>query len=275
MTKVYGIVGHPIEHSLSPAMHNAAFKAEGIDAEYRLFNISPEDPEGLANFCYETDLNDIGGFSVTMPYKELVMDYCDQYDPLARTLGAVNTVKNEDSNLNGYNTDVTGAVQALQEKIKLADMKALVLGAGGAAKAIVYGLREFGAEVFIFNRTKEKAEALAEQFNVSAIDFLNIKKIGFDIIVNATPIGSFPQIEQSLLAADQIREDSVVMDITTNPLETQLLREAKKARAKTISGERMLLHQAAGQFTIWFDKPAPFEAMEEGLYSELRNRDQS
>jgi len=273
MPKVYGTVGHPVENSLSPVMHNAAFEAENIDAEYRLFDIDPENPEELANFCYESDVNDIAGFSVTMPYKEAIMDYCDYFDPLAQTLTAVNTVKKEDANLNGYNTDVTGAMQALQEKIKLPDMKVLVLGAGGAAKAIIYGLKEFGADVFVFNRTKKRAEELAERFEIETIDFLDIKAAEFDIIVNATPIGSFPQIEQSLLAADQIREGSVVMDIVTNPLETQLLKEAKKAGAQTISGERMLLHQAAGQFTIWFDKPAPFEAMEKALYDELKRRD--
>lgn len=270
--KIYGIVGHPVEHSLSPAMHNAAFEAAGIDAEYRLFDISPENEEGLANFCYESDLNEIKGFSVTMPYKELIMDYCDYFDPLAKTLGAVNTVRNDDSNLNGYNTDSTGAMQALQEKVKLPGKKALVLGAGGAGRAIIYGLKEFGAEVYVYNRSPEKAKKVTEAFEVEMIDFRDIKGAGFDIIVNATPIGSFPQIEQSLLTAEQIKKGAVVMDIITNPLETQLLKEAKKAGAEVVSGERMLLHQAAGQFTIWFDKPAPFKVMEEALYQELKKR---
>jgi shikimate dehydrogenase len=269
MTKIFGIVGHPVEHSLSPAMHNAAFQAEGIDAEYRLFDISPDNPEDLANFCYETDMNEVVGFSVTMPYKEVIMDYCDYFDPLAKTLGSVNTVKNEDSNLNGYNTDSTGAMQALQEKTEIRGKKALVLGAGGAARAIIYGLKEFGAEVFIFNRTSEKAEKLAEEFDVETVGFREIKEAGFDIIINATPIGSFPQIEQSLITAEQIKKGAVVMDIITHPLETQLLKEAKKATAEAISGERMLLHQAAGQFTVWFGKPAPFEVMEKALYEAL------
>lgn len=271
--KIYGIVGHPVEHSLSPAMHNAAFEAEGIDAEYKRFDIDPANPEDLANFCYETDVNNIAGFSVTMPYKEAIMDHMDNIEVLAKEVSSVNTVKNEDSNLNGYNTDTTGAMKALQEKTEIKGKKALVLGAGGGARAIIYALKEFGAEVHIFNRTTQKAEALAEKFNVEVTEFGDIQDAGFDIIVNSTPIGSFPQIEQSLLTADQIKKGAVVMDIITHPWETQLLKEAKKAGADTISGERMLLHQAVGQFEIWFDRPAPFEVMEKALYEELRTRD--
>jgi len=272
MTKIYGILGHPVQNSLSPVMHNAAYKAEGIDAEYRLFDVAPDNPEDLANFCYETDMNNIAGFSVTMPYKEAVMQYLDKIEVLAKEVSSVNTVKNEDSNLDGYNTDATGAIKALKEKTEIKDKKTLVLGAGGAARAIIYALKGFGAEVYIFNRTAQKAEALAEKFDVDTIDFLKIKDAGFDIIVNCTPLGMSPQIEQSLLSADQIKKDAVVMDIITSPIETQLLREAQKADAQTVSGERMLLHQAASQFEIWFDKPAPFEAMEKALYEELEKR---
>lgn len=272
MKKIFGIVGHPVEDSLSPAMHNAAYKAEGIDAEYKRFDIDPENPEDLANFCYETDVNGVAGFSVTMPYKEKIMEYMDNIEVLAKEVSSVNTVKNEESNLNGYNTDATGAMKALQEKTETKGKKALVLGAGGAARAIIYALREFGAEVFIFNRTRQKAVALAKKFDVETIEFRNIKDAGFDIIVNCTPIGGSPQIEQSLLTADQIMKGSVVMDIVTNPQETQLLREANKAGAETISGERMLLHQAAGQFEIWFERTAPFEVMEKALYEELEKR---
>ena len=273
MKKVYGILGHPVEHSLSPAMHNAAFRAKGIDAEYRRFDIDPENPEALANFCYETDLNHIDGFSVTMPYKEAIMHYLDNIQVLAREVSSVNTVRNEASNLNGYNTDTTGAIKALQEKTDIKGKKALVLGAGGAARAIIYALRESGVQVFIFNRTIQKAEALAEKFKVETIEFRQIKEVDFDIIVHCTPIGMSPQIEQSLLTAEQIKKGSVVMDIITHPIETQLLREAKKAGAETVSGERMLLHQAAGQFEIWFDQPAPFDVMEKALYEALKNRE--
>lgn len=270
--KIYGIVGHPVERSLSPAMHNAAYKALGIDAEYRRFDIDSKNPEDLANFCYETDVNGVAGFSVTMPYKEVIMDYVDNVEVLAKQISSVNTVKNENSHLNGYNTDAIGAIQALLEKTEIKDKSALVLGAGGAARAIIYVLREYGAKVAVFNRTPEKAETLAEAFGVKTIGFREIKKACFDIIVNCTPIGMTPQAGQSLLTADQIKKGSVVMDIITDPLETQLLKEAKKAGAIPVSGERMLLHQAAGQFELWFDRPAPFEAMEKALYEALAKR---
>ena len=272
MKKIYGIVGHPVTHSLSPAMHNAAIKHLGLDAEYRLIDIDPEDPEELANFCYETDLNNIGGFSVTMPYKLEVMCYMDHFDQLAKIIKSVNTVVNEDSKLIGYNTDAMGSIAAIKEKTSIKGKKVLVLGAGGAARAIAYSLKEFGADVYIFNRTEKKAEELADEFDMEAVPYRMINKVQPDIIVNTTPIGSMPNTEESLLHAEQITPGSVVMDIVTNPIETQLLKEAKKAGAGTISGERMLLYQAADQFKLFFGKEAPLKVMEKALYKELGKR---
>jgi len=272
MKKIYGIVGHPVAHSLSPAMHNAAIKHLKLDADYKRFDIDPSDPDNLANFCYETDLNNIGGFSVTMPYKLDIMQYMDHYDPAAKIIGSVNTVVNENSMLNGYNTDAMGAIQALREKTEISRKKALVMGAGGAARSIIYALKEFGADVYIFNRTTEKAEKLADEFDVEAIEFRHIPQMDFDIIVNTTPVGSLPNTEESLLNVSQIPAKAVVMDIITHPLETQLLKEAKKAGATAISGERMLLHQAVGQFELWFGQKAPVEVMEKALYEALEKR---
>ncbi len=270
--ELFGIIGHPVKYSLSPAMHNAAFKALGINAEYKLMDISPDDPEELANFCYETDLNHIGGFSVTMPYKNQIMEYCDHYDPLAKMVSSVNTVNVEDSQLIGYNTDAMGAAAALQEKTEIKDKKVLLLGAGGAAKAIAYALREFNAEVFIYNRTLEKAEALAEELKLETIDLDAIGGADFDIIVNATSVGMKPNIEETILRSEQIPQHAVVMDIITSPLKTQLLKEAEEAGAEIVTGERMLLHQAAGQFEIWFKQDAPIQVMEGALYAELEKR---
>lgn len=279
LKKVYGIVGYPVTHSLSPVIHNAALKAAGIDAEYRVFDIAPESPEDLANFFYEAELNSIGGCSVTMPYKQTVMAYMDSYDPLAKAIGSVNTVKIEPDPktgapvLTGYNTDATGFIKALNEKIHPAGKRALVLGAGGAARAVVYSLRQYEAEVFIFNRTPDPATALAKEFEAETIDYRRITKDAvFDIIINTTPIGGEPAPNESLLFAHQISPKSVVMDLVTRPQKTQLLKEAEKAEASTISGERMLLHQAAGQFEIWFAKPAPIDAMEKALAAALKKR---
>jgi len=270
--KVYGIIGHPVKNSLSPAMHNAAIKAEKIDAEYRLFDIDPSNSENLANFCYETGLNNIAGFSVTMPYKEAIMAYMDNYDQLAKDVGSANTVMNEELKLAGYNTDGAGAIAALNEKTKIPEKKALVLGAGGAARSIAYALKEYGAHVFIFNRTPEAAEQLAKDLEIETIDYRMIPSEKFDIIINTTPVGNEPNTSESLLNSGQISENSVVMDIVTHPIETQLIKEAKEAGATTISGERMLLHQAVGQFEIWHEKTAPVEVMEKALYDELKNR---
>ena len=272
MAKIYGIVGHPVNKSLSPAMHNAAIKHLGLDAEYKLFDIDPSDTENLANFCYETDLNNIGGFSVTMPYKMAIMAYMDHYDPLAKIVGSVNTVVSEENKLIGYNTDAMGATQALRKKTDLIGKKALVMGAGGAARAIIYSLKEFGVDVHLFNRTMEKAEELADLWDLETIEYRMIPKADFDIIINATPVGSMPNTGESLLHSDQIPSHAVVMDIITNPLETQLLKEAKKAGATPISGERMLLWQAVNQFRLFFDKEPPVEVMEKALYEELKKR---
>lgn len=270
--RTYGIVGHPVTHSFSPAMHNAAIKHLKLDAEYKIFDIKPSDPENLANFCYETELNNIVGFSVTMPYKQEIMVYMDHYDSIAKTIGSVNTVINENNKLIGYNTDSVGAIQAIGEKTGVNQKRALVMGAGGAARAIAYSLKEFGADVYIFNRTFEKAEEIAKEFKIETIEYRMIPQAEFDIIVNATPIGSMPQSEESLLSAKDINPWTTVMDIVTNPIETQLIKEAKKAGAKTISGERMLLHQAALQFKLFFGKEAPLEVMEKALYEELSKR---
>jgi shikimate dehydrogenase len=268
--KIYGILGCPVAHSLSPAMHNAAFEAEGMNAEYRFFEISPDNPEALANFCYETELNNTAGFSVTMPYKKRIMTYLDHYDPLAKTIGSVNTVVNENAKLTGYNTDTTGAITALREKTTLPGKRVLLLGAGGAARAIAYGLKTFGADVHVWSRITQKAEALADEFEISNIEYRHItSEANFDVIVNTTPVGSQPDTNESLLRASQIKKGCIVMDIITVPVKTQLLQEAEKAEAKTITGERMLLHQAAGQFEIWFRKTAPLQVMEKALYASL------
>lgn len=270
--KIYGIVGHPLTYSFSPILQGAAFEAEGIEAEFRKFDFDPAQPGYLENFCYESDLNGVGGFCVTMPYKEEITRLMDYYDPLAKKLGSVNTVKNEDSNLIGYNTDLMGAIKSLEEVTRINGKKALVLGAGGAARAISFGLKSKGTDVFVFNRSAARARELADTFDLETMEYRDIEKTDFDIIINATPVGRAPKEKESLLKAEQIKKGALVMDIVTQPLETRLLKEAKKAGAKTISGERMLLHQAAEQFEIWFDKKAPLEVMEKALYEELKRR---
>lgn len=263
MNKLYGIIGDAPEIPLFVAMHQAAFEAEKVEAEFRRLEIDPVDPEALANFCYESDLNDISGFVVTPPYQLSVMDYLDHFDVLAKKLGIIDVVQNEASNLNGFNSMVTAVVRAVQEKADISHKKALVLGAGHAAEAAIYGLKEFGAEVFVWNRTTAKAEALAEGYDIETVEFRDIKGAEFDLIIHATPVGQ--QTEESLLTSEQIPAHAVVLDLAYKPGGTRLQEEAKKAGATCILTERVFLHQAAGQFEIWFEKPAPLEKMEKVL----------
>jgi len=257
----YALIGDPIKNQLTAQLLEAAFRKEGMSDSIQVIEVDPIDPEALANFCYESDLNEIKGIFVETPYQEHVMDYLDYLDPLAKKIGFANVLKNENSNLNGYNSVITGIIQTLQANIALPNKEVLILGDGLIAQAAIYGLKEFGAKISIWSQDREKIKALAKGHNVEPIDFRQIKEIGFDLVVQASKIGQNPQIEQSLLRADQIKKGSAVMETILNPMETQLLREAKKAGAKSLQANHLLLHQAAGAFEIWLEKPAPFEAM--------------
>lgn len=269
MIKHYGIIGRSPEVPLFFAMHQAAFKAEKVEAEYQIFDIDPLDPEALANFCYESDLNQIEAFSVSPHYQASIMDYLDHYDPLAKKVGFATTIRNQASNLEGYNTTVTAILKALQEKTKLIGKKALILGAGDVAAAAVYGLKEYAVEVYLWNRTPQKAEALASEFEIETIEFREIPQAQFDLIINTTPVGNAKHLDQSLLTAEQIKPGAIVLDLNFSPLPTRLLKEAARAEAQSIGGDRVLLHQAAGEFEIWFEKTAPVEAMEEALKQHI------
>jgi shikimate dehydrogenase len=269
MSKIYGIVGNPLSDHLTPPLMNAALEHSKMGIEFKKFELDLQDPESLANFCYETDLNEIGGFGVAAPFKQAIMDYMDYYDPLAKIMGSVNTVVNEKSQLIGHNTESLGALQALLEKTKIPGKKILVLGAGPLGRGLAYSLKSFGADVFAFDRVLERAEQLAKDFDVVALEFRDIGNEEFDILINATPVGSGSDRKASLLSSDQIPSHSLVMDTVLHPIRTQLLREAEKAGAQTISGDRMLLNSALRQFELWFGMEAPKEAMEEALLEEL------
>jgi len=246
-------------------MHQAAFEVEKIDATVEIINIKPDKIDELANFCYESDLNGMAGASISDPFQDIVMDFLDYYDPISKKIGLADTLKNEDFNLNAYNTRVTGIMQAIQEKITLPGKKVLILGAGRQAEMAAYGLKEFGADVYLWNRSKKKVDALASAMEINVINFRDIQGANFDLIINATPVGSGAFKGQSLLSPEQISENCVVVETILTPEVTQLLKNAKSAGAKTVAGDRILLHQSAGQFEIWFDKSAPIEAMEKAL----------
>lgn len=271
MTKKYGILAYPAKHSLSPAVQNAAFKATYFDAEFGIFEI-PENE--LAGFMEHVKHEPISGLSVSAPYKEVVMEYLNEIASDAREIGAVNTVVNRGGNLYGYNVDYIGMNKALTEVGgNLAGKKVVVLGAGGAAKACVYGLLKVGASVAVYNRSAEKAVELAKHFKgiVAAGGLENLPNIGADILVQTTSIWiTNPDAKLSdLLSPEILRNFGCVMDIVYKPLETPLIKAAKDFGLKTITGDKMFLYQAVEQFKLWTGKEAPIEVMRKTLNTML------
>ncbi|MEJ7860636.1 MAG: shikimate dehydrogenase [Pyrinomonadaceae bacterium] len=274
-TDVYGIVGHPVAHSLSPFMHNAAFRSQNIDAVYIPFEVKNLD-EFIKRFVKsetrEVELN-IKGFSVTIPHKTAIIKHLDFIDETAEKIGAVNTVNIERGKLCGYNTDAEGFIEPLKNIYgDLSGAKIALLGAGGAARACVYALVKQKANVQIFARNVEKAQSLADEFKVRGSRF---KVQGesyehFDIVVNTTPLGTKGVLEnQTPATAEQIQHINLIYDLVYNPFETQLIKEAKQAFVPTIGGMAMLVGQAMAQFKAWTGKDAPLKEMSAAVLKRL------
>jgi shikimate dehydrogenase len=264
-TKIYGILGRPVTHSLSPAMHNAAFRELGLNAVYVAFPVTdlPQAVAGLRGL-------DIQGVSVTIPFKEEIIPLIDQLDPQAARIGAVNTVVNRDGRLVGYNTDWLGALRALRAKTGLKGEHVLLLGAGGASRAIAFGVLEEGGRVTLTDLDGTRAAALARDLQVEAIPLNAVDQCPATILVNATPVGMDPKIEAISINPALLGRYHLVMDIVYQPLETRLLREAKARGAATIDGLQMLIHQATAQFELWTGRPAPLEVMSRAAYEALK-----
>ena len=255
-TKVYGVAGNPIRSSLSPLMMNTAFRREAMNAVYLALQASKL--SDLLKLMREIPLQ---GLSVTMPLKQEILPELAKTDPLSAKIGACNTVlRAPDGNLYGFNTDVAGIVGPLGRRMQLRGAKALVLGAGGAARAAVFGLRDKGADVLILNRTPETAQKLAKASGSKIIKQEAVRKSEFDVIVNATPIGMAGYKGAPLLEAEDLRT-RLVFDLVYNPLETPLLRLARQQNIPVITGVEMFVQQGARQFEIWTGKPAPEEEM--------------
>ncbi len=265
-TELYGIIGHPVSHSLSPLMHNSAFKALGINAVYLAFDVTNLN----AAIAGIKELG-IKGLSVTIPYKEKIMEFVDIIDDSAREIGAVNTLLIRENKIFGYNTDWLGAVLALQEKTELSGKKAVVIGAGGSSKAICHGLNKHGASIHIINRSIEKARELASNFNAGFSGLNEDKDIYGDILINTTSIGMTGTDTQGQLPVDDkfIQNFKVIMDIVYSPLQTPLLKSAHEKGLSTIDGLRMLLFQGVKQFELWTEKLPPLEVMQKSLYNKL------
>jgi 3-dehydroquinate dehydratase/shikimate dehydrogenase len=255
-TKVYGVAGDPIRSSLSPLMMNTAFRRETVNAVY--LALQTKNVEDLFKLAREIPIQ---GLSVTMPLKEGVIKYLERTDPLSAKIGAVNTISRlPDGKFYGFNTDVAGIVGPLERRLSLRNAKVLVLGAGGAARAAVFGCRDKGAEVWILNRTPETAQKLARQAGAKTIKRDALAKQPFDVIINATPAGMSGNKTSTILAPEELNA-RLVFDLVYNPVETPLLRMARQKGLAVISGVEMFVQQGARQFEIWTGKPAPEEEM--------------
>jgi 3-dehydroquinate dehydratase/shikimate dehydrogenase len=251
-TRVYGVAGNPVSHSMSPLMQNSAFRRERINAVFvPLKTDSVEDLLALARGL------PMSGLSVTMPLKQKVLEHLANVDPLSARLGACNTIRTgADGKLYGFNTDVAGIVRPLEKRIALKGARILVLGAGGAARAAVYGLREKGANVFVWSRKEASAKELAVGASAETISLKQIAGSEFDVLINATPCGMTGN-SHNLPLEPNTWKARLVFDLVYNPLDTPLLKEAKSRCIATVQGVEMFVHQGARQFELWTGKPAP------------------
>jgi 3-dehydroquinate dehydratase / shikimate dehydrogenase len=269
-TRVYGVAGDPIAHSLSPAIMNAAFRRENVNAVY--LGLHAKTLKDLLNCVREIPIH---GISVTMPYKETILPYLDNTDSHTTKIGACNTVvRAQDGKLYGFNTDAAGIVRPLERRLNtLEGARILVIGAGGAARAAVFGLKERGCEVYILNRSAAPAKKLAHQARARIMKRPDLKKLAFDVIINATPVG-MGNTRDTPLHENEINA-RYVFDMVYDPAETRLLKLAKERGAQIIPGIEMFVHQAARQFEIWTGKPAPWDEMLRVVLLALQERAKS
>ncbi len=268
-TKIYGVAGNPVGKSLSPVMMNAAFRRETVNAVYLALQTSKV--ADLVTLIAEIPIQ---GVSITMPHKQDILPFLEHMDPLSKKIGACNTVLrvpsgDEKGKLYGFNTDVAGIVVPLERRIPLKGAKILVLGAGGSARAAVFGLRDKGAEVHIYNRTPETSAKLARQSGAKVIKREAISKTAFDVIINATPVGMAGHKAPQILSAADLNT-KYVFDLVYNPADTPLIRLARQAGINVITGVEMFVQQGARQFEIWTGKPAPEEEMLRVVVHALR-----
>jgi len=264
-TRVYGVIGNPIGHSLSPLLHNTGYIAAKKDAVFLPFLV-----ERLGEFLKVMRQFGVAGFSVTLPHKEKIFRYLDECEPLAEEIGAVNTVTvRHDDKLEGSNTDYVGVLRALEGKLQLRGSRILILGAGGAARAAAFAVAKAGAEVLVCARREKAAKELAWAVRGGVVRRAALKKQKFDAILNATPVGMHPHEGSSPLEATELN-CSLVMDLIYRPLQTKLLRMAAARGIKTVSGVEMFLAQGIAQWELWMGSRAPVGAMRGAILRALR-----
>ena len=261
-TKILCIIGHPISHTMSPLMHNIALNDLNLDYVYVAFDVTPKNLRHALNGIRALNIR---GINVTIPHKETVLSYLDSIDPIAQKIRAVNTIKLEDGRIYGKNTDAEGFIRAIEDaNIDISEMDVLLLGSGGAAKAVSYALIQKISKLTILNRTKPKATELANKLKKESEIPIFTKKLEettindeiqrVDLVINATPVGMYPSQQESILSSNMLHQDLIVFDLIYNPIETKLIKDARKVGCKTINGLDMLISQGALAFEWWTDK---------------------
>ncbi len=267
-TRVYGLIGMPVGHSVSPRMHNAAYRACSINAVYVPFEV--DDFDAFTRGCRSLEP---AGFSVTIPHKEAAFRLATQVDPVSRDIGAINTLRlNDDHTWQGTNTDCRAAVDSVKHAMgasSLSGMRVLLLGAGGAGRALAYGFASEGAAVTIANRTNERSQALAAEVGCNVVKWADRTEADYDILANATSLGMYPAVDVTPYPREALRPGRMVFDTVYNPRLTRLLEEARAEDCPVVDGLEMLVRQAAGQFSFWFDREAPLEVMRRAAVAGL------
>jgi shikimate dehydrogenase len=276
-TQLIILIGNPVEHSMSPKMHNAAFKELDLDYVYVALQVDDdkvkEAIEGIRAF-------NIKGANVTIPHKISAMQYLNEIDPTAENIGAINTILNQDGYLYGTNTDGIGALRSLREEdIDLKEKKIVMIGAGGVARPISYNFAPVSKDFVLFDVAESAVQNLTHELNTKLGGNIRgfksnpqiiIKELqDADIFINATPVGMYPNVNASVIPKDMLRKDLVVFDVVYNPLETKLLRDAKAVGAKTISGVMMLVYQGVAAFELWTGEKAPVPLMKKMVLEGL------
>lgn len=263
--ETYALFGNPVGHSLSPLMHNAAYEQMGIDARYLSFcvNNAAEAVAGIRAMG-------IRGASVTLPFKGAILRHLDGVDGSARTIGAVNTVTNRGGRLWGHNTDWLGLVESLRECTEIDGRNFVILGTGGTARAAVFGIQREGGIPWVAGRSIAKAEGLAAEFRCPSLPLGEIGTVQAECLINATPVGMFPDTASSPVGRDVLSRFGLVVDVIYNPPQTTLLREAREAGCAVLSGVGMFVCQGAGQIRLWTGMEPPLARMREVVMERLK-----
>ena len=263
-TRLYAVFGDPVAHSLSPVMHNRAFGQIGYNGVYVAMRIRNIDAAVSAVRCLS-----IQGVSITVPHKATVMPFLDHIDPMAVDIGAVNTIVNHNGRLCGYNTDARGAIWALKECVALSGRKVAILGAGGAARAVGFGLVGEKAPILIVNRTASSGRRLADKLGADFQPPDVFRPAEGTILINTTPVGMWPHVDAVPFPVDRLQPDMMVMDMIYNPLRSRLLQEAAAIGCRVLNGIPMFVYQGALQFKLWTGKEAPLAVMMQAVKEAL------